>query len=58
MGANIKYNLVDFQGPREFYSRIIQLFGLKFILQDTRIMSLADIEIKILKMYCFLKPPF
>ena len=44
------------QAQKKFYSGIIQLLGLRFVLQDTRIRSPADIEFK--QIYGLLKPPF
>ena len=36
----------------------LRVSGLKFVLQDTKIRSPAEIEAKILKINSFLKPPF
>ena len=52
-GAKIKYHFVDFRKTPSWIKD-----GLKFVLQDTKIRSLADIELKIFTIYSFLKPPF
>ena len=46
------------EAPREFYSGMIQLLGLKCVLEDTEFRSPAEIKPKILKMYSSLKPSF
>ena len=67
MGANIKYHLVDFQKTPSWnlrwrrqgnfiVDRIIKLFGLKFVLQGTKIRSPADKEPKIFEIYDFWGP--
>ena len=46
------------EAPTEFYSGIIQLLSLKFVIQNTKIRPPADIEPKIFKIYSlkFLNP--